>query len=71
MPCVPTLAQGVGHIAIVDADAVDPTNINRQLPALHSTVGRPKVEVLAERLWDINPSLRLVSRQVRGRGEAA
>lgn len=48
---------GVGHIVIVDADEVSESNINRQLIALHSTIGKPKVEVLAERLRDINPSL--------------
>lgn len=48
---------GVGRMTIVDADTVSPTNINRQLPALHSTVGRLKAEVLAERFRDINPAL--------------
>ena len=37
---------GVGRMTIVDADTVQPTNINRQLPALHSTMGREKAEVL-------------------------
>jgi len=50
---------GVGQMTIVDADTVQPTNINRQLPALHSTLGKPKAEVLAERFRDINPDLRL------------
>ena len=50
---------GVGEMTIVDADTVQPTNINRQLPATHSTIGRPKVEVLAERFRDINPDIRL------------
>lgn len=50
---------GVGKMTIVDADTVNPSNINRQLPALHSTVGRPKAEVVAERLMDINPELEL------------
>ncbi len=50
---------GIGRLTLADADAVNPTNINRQLIALHSTVGRPKVEVLAERLRDINPAIRL------------
>ena len=48
---------GVGHITIVDNDVVARSNINRQLPATVSTVGRPKVEVLAERMLQINPSL--------------
>ena len=50
---------GVGRMTVADADTVNPTNINRQLVALHSTVGRPKAEVLAERLRDINPTLEL------------
>ena len=48
---------GVGHIVLIDPDTVSPTNINRQLPALHSTVGLPKAEVLKTRLLDINPGL--------------
>lgn len=50
---------GVGHLTLVDADTVQPTNINRQLPALHSTLGQPKVEVLAARFRDINPEVEL------------
>ncbi len=50
---------GVGRMTIADADVVSPSNINRQLVALHSTVGRPKAEVLAERLRDIAPELEL------------
>lgn len=50
---------GVGKMTIVDADTVQPTNINRQLPALHSTIGRKKAEVLAVRFKDINPDLEL------------
>ena len=50
---------GVGKMTIVDGDVVDITNINRQLPALHSTVGLPKVELMASRLKDINPELDL------------
>ena len=46
---------GVGHLTLVDADKVCVTNINRQLIALHSTVGRFKVEVMAERIHDISP----------------
>lgn len=48
---------GVGTLAIVDNDTVNVTNINRQLIALHSTLGRKKVDVMAERLYDINPSI--------------
>ena len=50
---------GVGQMTIVDADTGPPSNINRQLPALHSTLERPKAEVLAERFKDINPDLKL------------
>ncbi len=50
---------GVGRMTIADADTVSVSNINRQLVALRSTVGRPKAEVLAERLRDINPELEL------------
>ena len=51
---------GVGNVTIVDGDTVDITNINRQLPALHSTVDQPKVEIVGDRLMDINPELNLV-----------
>ena len=50
---------GIGHMTIVDADTVNESNINRQLPALHSTLGMPKAEVMARRLLDINPRLKL------------
>lgn len=50
---------GVGKITIVDGDVVDITNINRQLPALHSTVGLAKIDVVGDRLMDINPELQL------------
>ena len=50
---------GVGRLTIADADRVAESNINRQLIALHSTVGRPKAEVMAERLRDIDPRIRL------------
>ena len=50
---------GIGNITIVDFDDVDVTNINRQLPALHSTVGKLKVDVMKERLLDINPDLNI------------
>lgn len=46
---------GVGVIDLVDNDVVSLTNINRQIIALHSTIGMPKVEVMAERIRDINP----------------
>lgn len=50
---------GVGHMTIADADKVSQSNINRQLVALHSTIGREKCDILAERLKDINPELQL------------
>ena len=56
---------GVGHLTLVDPDCVDVTNVNRQLPALTSTLGRPKVEVLRERFLDINPEVEIIARQER------
>lgn len=50
---------GVGRLTLVDADTVQPTNLNRQLPALHSTLGQSKAEVLAARFRDINPEVEL------------
>ena len=50
---------GVGKMTIVDGDVVDITNINRQLPALHSTIGQDKITVVGDRLMDINPELKL------------
>lgn len=58
--CAEMIARaGVGKMTIVDADTVDLSNANRQIPALHSTAGKGKAEVLAERLKDINPALDL------------
>lgn len=48
---------GIGELTLVDSDAVALTNLNRQLEALHSTIGLPKSEAVAARLRDINPSL--------------
>ncbi len=48
---------GLGHLVIIDSDCVGETNLNRQLLALRSTLGRGKCEVLRERLLDINPDL--------------
>ena len=54
--CAESLVRsGISHITLVDDDVVSETNINRQLMATMSTVGKPKVEVLRERLLDINP----------------
>jgi tRNA A37 threonylcarbamoyladenosine dehydratase len=50
---------GVGALTLADHDRVDPTNVNRQLLALGSTLGRPKTEVMAERVADINPACRV------------
>lgn len=47
---------GVGHITLVDHDTVSATNINRQVHALHSTLGQLKVKAMASRLLDINPT---------------
>lgn len=50
---------GVGALDLIDSDAVAESNINRQIIALHSTVGRPKVEVAAERVHDIFPACKV------------
>ena len=55
---------GVGKITIVDADTVDLSNANRQIPALHSTAGKLKSEVMAERLKDINPQLDIIVKSI-------
>lgn len=52
---------GIGRMTIVDADTVNESNINRQLPALHSTLGMTKAEVVARRLRDINPQMELTA----------
>jgi tRNA threonylcarbamoyladenosine dehydratase len=52
---------GVGRLILIDKDDVDITNINRQLIALLSTVGRPKVEIMEERIKDINPDCEVIS----------
>ncbi len=58
--CVEALARsGVGGIDLVDNDTVSLTNLNRQIIALHSTLGRRKVDVMAERIRDINPACRV------------
>jgi tRNA A37 threonylcarbamoyladenosine dehydratase len=56
---------GLGHLTLVDPDRVDVTNINRQLPATTRTVGLPKVEVLKERLLEINPLCDITALQAR------
>lgn len=47
---------GIGHLVLIDKDDIDATNINRQIHALNSTVGKSKVEVMRERIHDINPA---------------
>lgn len=54
--CAEALARtGIGHLTLVDADAVDPSNINRQLPATPLTVGQPKAEAMASRIAEVCP----------------
>ncbi|MBQ3039441.1 MAG: tRNA threonylcarbamoyladenosine dehydratase [Alphaproteobacteria bacterium] len=52
---------GIGHIIVVDFDSVDESNINRQLFALDSTIGAPKVDVATARIHDINPDTRVTA----------
>ena len=60
---------GVGRMTLVDADVVSLSNLNRQLPALHSTLGKLKAEVMAARLRDINPDLEIEVRNCFVRDE--
>lgn len=55
---------GIGSLTLIDGDVVQPSNINRQLHALTSTVGQPKVAVMAERLQQINPDLTCIAHQL-------
>lgn len=55
---------GVGHLTIVDADKVDITNINRQILALDSTIGRYKVDVCKKRILDINPQAEVITKNL-------
>ena len=56
--CAEALARaGVGRLTLIDQDTVSLTNVNRQIIALSSTVDRPKAEVMAERIYDINPAI--------------
>lgn len=54
---------GVGRITLIDGDTVAESNLNRQLPALRSTVGEPKAEVMRRRILDINPDCRVTAIQ--------
>lgn len=60
--CEALARAGVGHLRLVDYGAVDATNINRQLFALHSTLGRRKVDLATERILDINPQCEVDAR---------
>ncbi len=63
--CCEALARsGVGHFTLVDCDCVDITNINRQVIAVMSTVGKDKVEVMADRLNDIDPSISIIKKKI-------
>ena len=62
--CESLARSGIGNIDIFDKDVVSPSNINRQIIALHSTVGRPKVEVMKERILDINPDCSVKTHEV-------
>lgn len=59
--CEALARAGVGNITLIDGDVVAKSNINRQLIALHSTVGKPKAEVMKERIFDINPNAKVTA----------
>ena len=68
--CAETLVRsGIGRITLVDEDCAGESSINRQLCALYSTIGKAKAEIMAERLLDINPQLKVNT--IVGRYEAA
>ncbi|MCL1856548.1 MAG: tRNA threonylcarbamoyladenosine dehydratase [Kiritimatiellaeota bacterium] len=70
--CAEALARcGVGRFTLVDHDVVSASNINRQLVALHSTVGQPKVEVMKTRMLDINPTAEIAAMRMFYRPECA
>ncbi|MCT4600053.1 MAG: tRNA threonylcarbamoyladenosine dehydratase [Marinifilaceae bacterium] len=52
---------GVGKLTIIDGDIVEESNINRQIVALRSTIGKKKAEILKDRLLDINPEIEIIS----------
>ncbi len=62
--CEVLARSGVGELSLFDKDCVDITNLNRQIIALHSTVGQPKVEVMAQRISDINPDCQVHARHM-------
>lgn len=55
---------GIGSLTIVDKDVVDETNINRQIIALHSTIGQPKAHLMADRIRDIDPDCQVTPREM-------
>lgn len=57
--CEALVRSGIGHFDLIDKDAVDITNLNRQIIALRSTVGRSKTEVMRERMLDISPEVKV------------
>ncbi|ARU32618.1 tRNA threonylcarbamoyladenosine dehydratase [Sulfuriferula sp. AH1] len=63
--CAEALARaGIGKLTLVDHDRVAPSNINRQLPALLSTIGASKIDLMRERILNINPNCRLATHQI-------
>ena len=61
--CEALARAGVGTITLIDNDTVSESNLNRQLVALHSTLGKYKTEVMAKRIFDINPNCRVIERR--------
>lgn len=55
--CEALVRAGIGHIVLIDGDKIDITNLNRQLIALHSTIGKDKIEIMKNRILDINPNI--------------
>ncbi|SHJ68173.1 tRNA threonylcarbamoyladenosine dehydratase [Alicyclobacillus tolerans] len=55
---------GIGQLILIDRDEVDVTNINRQIPALHSTIGQAKVEIMKKRIADIQPDCRVIAHRI-------
>ena len=69
--CAESLARaGIGRLTLVDFDVIDITNLNRQLLALHSTIGQGKAEVMRARLADINPEAEIAAVKMFYGGES-
>ena len=51
---------GIGKLILIDYDVIEPTNINRQILALQSNIGKPKVELMQQRILDINPKAEVI-----------